>query len=455
MPPPIHQCHASKANGQRCGYNSKFFNDQLCGTHDRMRREYEQHRAQNPWIEANRRPYQLPVWNVPAEPAAPVPEPEVVEVVPEPVAVTECEACGLHLARYRVRNGNRFCSRCEVTRDRPDLPVEQRCSYHLHGGRRKECLRSRTHGHEMCKTHHKITRTAFFKANVRTATGDILQGVDWRIVVAEVRAAPVTSNRRLGDLQREIENKLLWLAQVCRIPELYNAQQVILHPWGHHWGLRMDAEGNIIQHGAHNHWAPANQLPPARTELEGFARDGQNVHTKVVTDMTNGNVAVLLATENVIEATTTDIFTDMVVSLKKDPHLTSVVNVIKDCITWDKKQTCRLKDDWLYRRLLRALWTRIKRSGSFQMDLKQRLWEEMVDSLGMCCDGHINRLANVMVGFDDAFGSQVSTGETLQNRMAAISEMEIETEQKVKLANSVFAELAVPEPDRQAWLEAF
>jgi hypothetical protein len=73
----------------------------------------------------------------------------------------------------------------------------------------------------------------------------------------------------------------------------------------------------------------------------------------------------------------------------------------------------------------------------------------------MCCDGHISRLCNVLVGFDDAFAPPVPFGEILQNKMAAIAALEIETEEKVRQANTFFNEFAVPEPERVAWLEAF
>ena len=73
----------------------------------------------------------------------------------------------------------------------------------------------------------------------------------------------------------------------------------------------------------------------------------------------------------------------------------------------------------------------------------------------MCCEGHISRVCNVLVGFDDAFAPPVPFGEILQNKMAAIYAMEIDTDKKVTLATDFFNEFAVPEVERSAWLEAF
>jgi hypothetical protein len=61
----------------------------------------------------------------------------------------------------------------------------------------------------------------------------------------------------------------------------------------------------------------------------------------------------------------------------------------------------------------------------------------------------------VMVGFDDAFKPPVSTGEMLQNKMAAIAAKEVDTEIKQSEARDVFAELGIPVAEQAAWLEAF
>jgi hypothetical protein len=73
----------------------------------------------------------------------------------------------------------------------------------------------------------------------------------------------------------------------------------------------------------------------------------------------------------------------------------------------------------------------------------------------MCCDGHISRICNVLVGFDEAFQPPVSTGEVLQNRMSAIAALEIADEEKVRRATNVLNELKIPDDQRSAWLEAF
>jgi hypothetical protein len=60
-----------------------------------------------------------------------------------------------------------------------------------------------------------------------------------------------------------------------------------------------------------------------------------------------------------------------------------------------------------------------------------------------------------MVGFDDAFVPPVPVGEILQQRMAAISEMEVPYEKQIELAESVLAELNIPAEEHKNWLAAF
>jgi len=88
-------------------------------------------------------------------------------------------------------------------------------------------------------------------------------------------------------------------------------------------------------------------------------------------------------------------------------------------------------------------------------EIYKRIFEECNESVGMCCDGHISRLCNVLVGFDDAFKPPVPIGELIQNEMAKIAMSEADIDEKVRQAVAFFTEHNVPEDDRLAWLEAF
>ena len=72
----------------------------------------------------------------------------------------------------------------------------------------------------------------------------------------------------------------------------------------------------------------------------------------------------------------------------------------------------------------------------------------------MCADGHVARLVNVMVGFDDKFGNILSPKEYFQNNIALISKSDAPQSFKVEHATRLMDEIKMPEDERLAWLEA-
>jgi hypothetical protein len=120
---------------------------------------------------------------------------------------------------------------------------------------------------------------------------------------------------------------------------------------------------------------------------------------------------------------------------------------------WYRTATCRTEGDYLYKRVLDGLWFKIKTSP-VKDELVIRLWQEVVDSLGMCCDGHISRLTNVLCGFDEAFAPELTPGEKLQNRMAVIASMEGGIILQTAQALAAFKEFDIPREQWNAWIDA-
>ena len=69
----------------------------------------------------------------------------------------------------------------------------------------------------------------------------------------------------------------------------------------------------------------------------------------------------------------------------------------------------------------------------------------------MCAQGHMSRLANVFVGFDE----RCTATETLQDQMASLALLDIPEAEKKERARQIFEERQVPKDERQAWLDAF
>lgn len=191
-------------------------------------------------------------------------------------------------------------------------------------------------------------------------------------------------------------------------------------------------------------------VPPgakATTKLQRIALDKQNVHTKEVAQQMNDGTKYLL---RIPVPDYQDTLAEMTVKWtnKKPAQLTRVMADVKK---WYKKKTVVNADDYLYERMLDGLWVRVKDDP----ELLQRLWEELSESVDKCCQGHLSRLTNVLVGFTDEVKAEIPVGELLQHKMSAIAAKDASVESKVEEARGVLEELKVPMAERSAWIEAF
>ena len=207
----------------------------------------------------------------------------------------------------------------------------------------------------------------------------------------------------------------------------------------------------------HGQWGRAAERPVPTNPLGRFATDTQNVHTQEAAVQMRDGMAILLSAEKMIVHGTQQTYNEVKDAFTKlNPEPVTFRNVMGDIKHWHNMNTVTNENDWLFRRMLRGLWFTIKKfEGDTYDELVKRLWQESCDSVGMCAQGHLSRLTNVMIGFDDAFKPTVSTGEQLQQKMAAIAGMEGTEEEKVAMARGVLAELKIPEDQHSAWLEAF
>jgi len=192
--------------------------------------------------------------------------------------------------------------------------------------------------------------------------------------------------------------------------------------------------------------------PPPRPELQRLAEDRQNVHTAAVNRQTKEGEDRLLATPT--DGRQVGLRILRVFSARAGT-LRDVMYVMNDVNDWYSRTTIREPGDRLYGRLLEGLWALIdKQPHAVRGELITRLWQEMAESVGMCSEGHISRLINVMVGFDDNFNPPVSLGEVLQTKIAAIAAMDIPVTGKLSQARALMTELGLPASEQAPWLEA-
>ena len=197
-------------------------------------------------------------------------------------------------------------------------------------------------------------------------------------------------------------------------------------------------------------WLEDRVLPPAIPEGLGemgrLAHDNQNVHTREVNENVNTSLDILLCVRNPING-----FAGYWTYFPLNRETRRMHN---DMERWYNTESCRTESDWLYRKTLDGLWTLIAASP-FKDELMVRLTQEADESVGMCCDGHIARLCNVMVGFDAAFKAPVSVAEILGDKIGAIAALDLSVEAKVVEAWKAFEELHIDHETRKEWISAF
>ena len=128
-----------------------------------------------------------------------------------------------------------------------------------------------------------------------------------------------------------------------------------------------------------------------------------------------------------------------------------------DIRTWWNQPSCFTRNDHMYRKLLTGLWTYVKseEDAERRAELEKRTLQECTEAIGMCCQGHTNRLVNVLSGFVPGVEVVVEQpkGEILQQKFAMIGGIE-DAEERVRQGNAVIAELGLTAEEAAPWMEA-
>ena len=188
--------------------------------------------------------------------------------------------------------------------------------------------------------------------------------------------------------------------------------------------------------------------------LADLAKDPQNIHTAEVSSQTEKMTQLLLSEPIPPEQKTLKILFMKCMKLCKITTMKKFLMTMDDINSWYEKAWCIKENDFLYKRLLDASVAKIETS-EHKIALYKRIYEEAVESLGMCCQGHLSRLLNVFVGFDDAFKSPISAREALQDEMATLSTMDMSPDEMVVVAKTILQRLAIPTEEWSQWTQAF
>lgn len=202
---------------------------------------------------------------------------------------------------------------------------------------------------------------------------------------------------------------------------------------------------NVLPPPVPNLRAPARQ----RGELEAFAADRQNVHTE----------AAVRQTKDVVDR----VLRIAVPEEYRYPHIKTLGEIMLDCSTLTGKAAWQLTSKYcagediyeygpgIYGRVTDAVWQFVRNSPD-KADLCKILATELQDSIGMCAQGNLSRICNVLAGYLEGVNME-SPGEQLQRRMAEVSKV-ADNAVRLEQGRALLRELAVPDAEWQPWLEA-
>ena len=184
--------------------------------------------------------------------------------------------------------------------------------------------------------------------------------------------------------------------------------------------------------------------------LQAFAQDRQNVHTTQAVKQTKEIVARILKIPVPPE------YRWNMNECSKTPG-----EIILDCkvsptATWQMMaKYCQADNVYelgkgIYGRVLDCVWQYIKGS-EHKEDLCKILKTEMEDNIGMCAQGNLSRLANILSGYMEGVGPQESVAEILGRLLPPLMQIEDEGERLDK-AKKIMDEYGVLTTDRAAWL---
>lgn len=197
---------------------------------------------------------------------------------------------------------------------------------------------------------------------------------------------------------------------------------------------------------------PAPAPAPIRRELRDFAADGQNVHrtetVRQVRDIiakirtvpvpeeyrwkrgfVSPTVGEIMAACNLTAHAGAQLFNKYV-------HSESIYNI----------------EEGIYGKVLDHVWQFIKTHPD-KADLCKIMKQELEDNIGMCAQGNLSRICNVLAGYMDGIGSQESLAEKLGRLFPPLMDIDDDDERR-RRGEQILTENAVPREQWDNWLMA-
>lgn len=217
--------------------------------------------------------------------------------------------------------------------------------------------------------------------------------------------------------------------------------------------VALDAIEHRMQELQRNMGELHEQLPRDAGPLNNFATDRQNVHRSETVKQT------IQIIQRVLNTRVPEEYKWNMKTCSKTPG-----EVIAECgLSIDASRTMMDKyttdneiyemGKGIYGRVLDCVWQFIKTSPE-KKDLCKIMKAEMEDNIGMCEQGNLSRLANVLAGYMEGIGSSESHAEILGREFPKLWDIDDEDE-RVEAGNAVLDRLGIKDNKiRNQWIES-
>lgn len=105
----------------------------------------------------------------------------------------------------------------------------------------------------------------------------------------------------------------------------------------------------------------------------------------------------------------------------------------------------------IYGKVLDSVWQYIKNSSDKE-DLCRIIKHELEDNIGMCAQGNLSRICNVLAGYIEGIGAQESLAERLGRLLPPLMEIDDWTE-RIRQACMILRDNHVPSAEWDTWME--
>lgn len=189
---------------------------------------------------------------------------------------------------------------------------------------------------------------------------------------------------------------------------------------------------------------------PNPNVLARIANDNQNVHTTLVVEQTKKNI------QEILKIPVPEIFKWQTKRLSMTYKTIIMFCHLSPKSAWQfssmycSDATIYDLEPGIFGKVVDGVWQFISKSPD-KADLKKILAAELRDNIGMCAQGNLSRICNVLQGYLEGVGQKESVADILGREFPKLMEIENAVEREAR-AVAILRENAVPEGQWEDWL---